>query len=59
MNNSLKKLNLNQEVLRNLTPNELQRVAGGFGTHTCHASADCGTHTCTEPTTATCVCTTD
>lgn len=26
----MKKLSLNQQTLRNLTPNELQKVAGGF-----------------------------
>jgi len=27
------KLTLNQETLRNLTPNELQNVVGGFNSH--------------------------
>ena len=48
MNRTLKKLKLNQEALRNLTPSELEMVAGGFGTHTCIGTHTCtpGTHTC-------------
>ena len=49
VNNRLKKLELNQEAVRNLTQNELQQVVSGFGTHACSISCRCqGTHTCAE-----------
>lgn len=37
--NTLKKLSLNQQTLRNLTPGEMKEVAGGFASGiSCHFS---------------------
>jgi hypothetical protein len=55
MEKKMKKLVLNQETLRNLTPNELNNVMGAGVTFTCHGcpvSQTCGTScigTCPPP----------
>jgi hypothetical protein len=51
------KLTLKQETLRYLNAEELTKVVGGFGTHTCGTTPACtehGTHTCTEQSAVTC-----
>lgn len=47
----MKKLNLNQETLRNLTENDLRTVVGGFvaPTFTCKCTCEFGGCTCPPP----------
>ena len=49
MKKELKKLVLNQETVRNLTPDELQDVVGGFNTMSACASGQLTCPECNPP----------